>query len=130
MSLDISAPLTISPYISERQTKFLSNYFAKLQFRKAVTDTRIAHIIVYNILVGIKDNLGRSKPWSKTMFFSRNVRNRTFGYVHQTKIQISLRIRAVWLKSSMGAFWIAKDAKFLHADNEDSDQTARMRRLI
>ena len=28
------------------------------------------------------------------------------------------------------AFWIAKDAKFLHADNEDSNQTARMRRLI
>ena len=25
---------------------------------------------------------------------------------------------------------IAKDAKFLRADNEDSDQTARMRRLI
>ena len=25
---------------------------------------------------------------------------------------------------------IAKDAKFLHADNEDSDQTARMRKLI
>ena len=25
---------------------------------------------------------------------------------------------------------IAKDATFLHADNEDSDQTVRMRRLI
>ena len=29
-----------------------------------------------------------------------------------------------------GAFCIAKDAKFLNVDNEDSDQTARMRRLI
>ena len=29
-------------------------------------------------------------------------------------------------ESSLGAFWIVKDAKFLHADNEDSDQTARM----
>ena len=28
-----------------------------------------------------------------------------------------------------GAFWIAKDAKFSHADNEDSDQTAWIRRL-
>ena len=46
------------------------------------------------------------------------------------KIQISLRIRAVWSESSLGAFSIAKDTKFLHADNEDSDQTARMRRLI
>ena len=25
---------------------------------------------------------------------------------------------------------IAKDAKFLHADNEDTDQSVRMRRLI
>ena len=30
----------------------------------------------------------------------------------------------------MGVFWIAKDEKFLHADNEGSDQTARMRSLI
>ena len=29
-----------------------------------------------------------------------------------------------------GYIWIAKDAKLLHADNEDSDQTARMCRLI
>ena len=29
-----------------------------------------------------------------------------------------------------GAFWIATDTKFLNADNEDSDQTARMRRLV
>ena len=46
------------------------------------------------------------------------------------KIQISLRIRAVWSESSTGAFWIAKDAKVLHADNEDSDHAARMRTLI
>ena len=46
------------------------------------------------------------------------------------KIQIRLRECAVWSESSLGAFWIAKDAKFLRADNEDSDQIARMRRLI
>ena len=41
------------------------------------------------------------------------------------------QIRAVWSESSLGAFFlIAKDAMFLHADNEDSDHTARMRRLI
>ena len=45
-------------------------------------------------------------------------------------IQISLRIHAVWLESLLGVFWIAKDAKVLHADNEDSDQTAQMRRLF
>ena len=39
-------------------------------------------------------------------------------------------ILAVCLESSLDAFWIAKDAKFLHAPNEDSDQTARMGMLI
>ena len=48
----------------------------------------------------------------------------------RAKIQISLGIRAVWSEASLGAFWIAADAKFLHADIEDSDQTARIRRLI
>ena len=60
----------------------------------------------------------------------RNVRKRTFGHMRPTKIQISLRIRTVWSESSLGAFWVVKDANFLHADNKDSDQTARMRRLI
>ena len=30
-----------------------------------------------------------------------------------------MRIRAVRSESSLGAFWIAKDAKFHHVDNED-----------
>ena len=34
-------------------------------------------------------------------------------------MQISLRIRAVLLESSLGAFWIAEDAQILHAENED-----------
>ena len=53
-----------------------------------------------------------------------------FGYLRPAKIQISLRIRAVWSESSLAAFRIAKAAKFLHAHNEDFDQTARTRRLI
>ena len=46
------------------------------------------------------------------------------------KIQIRLHICAVWSESSLGEFWIAKDAMLFHAGNEDSDQTARMRRRI
>ena len=46
------------------------------------------------------------------------------------KIQISLRIRVVWSESSLGAFWIAKAANFLHTENDNSDQTARIRSLI
>ena len=61
---------------------------------------------------------------------SRNIRKRTFVHVRQGKIQINLHVGAVWSESSLGAFCIAKDAKFLHADNEDSNQTARMRSLI
>ena len=63
-------------------------------------------------------------------YLSRNVRKRTFWRVHPAKIQISLRVRAVWSESSQGAFWITKDAKNLHADSEDFDLTAQMRRLI
>ena len=51
-------------------------------------------------------------------FTSRNIRKRTFGYVRPAKIQISLRIRAVWSTSSLGAFWIANDATFLHASTK------------
>ena len=50
---------------------------------------------------------------------SRNVRKRTFGHVCPAKFQISMRLRAVWSESSLGAFWIGKDAKFLHEGNED-----------
>ena len=50
---------------------------------------------------------------------SRNVRKRIFADVRPAKIQKSLRIRAVWSESLLGAVWIAKAVKFLHADNED-----------
>ena len=49
----------------------------------------------------------------------RYVRKRTFGHVRPAKIQIRLRIRAVWSESSLAAFWIASDAKLLYADNEN-----------
>ena len=61
---------------------------------------------------------------------NRNVRKRTFIDVRPEKIQISLRIRAVWSESSLGAFWIAKDAKPFFMRRTKSDQTSRMRRLI
>ena len=60
----------------------------------------------------------------------RNVSKCSFEYVRPANIQNSPRIPAVWPEFSLLAFWIANDAKFLHADNEDSCQTARMRELI
>ena len=59
------------------------------------------------------------------IFKSHNVRKRTFKHVCPAKIQIILRIRVVWSEFSLGAFWIIKDAEFLHAENEESDQTVR-----
>ena len=50
--------------------------------------------------------------------------------VHPAKTQISLGICPVWLESSLGAQWVAKDPRFLHEDSEDSDQTGQMPRLI
>ena len=56
--------------------------------------------------------------------------NPIFGHVCPVKIQISLRMRALWSESLLGAVSTAKYAKFLPADNEDCGQTTRMRRLI
>ena len=47
------------------------------------------------------------------------------SHVHPVMIQISLHLQA---ESSLGAFWLARDAKFLHADNEDSDLALWMHR--
>ena len=49
--------------------------------------------------------------------------------VRPTKTQISLGICPVWSESSICAHWVAEDPVFLHADNEDSDQTGCMPRL-
>ena len=84
--------------------------------RQSFQRQNIRHWIHYNICV---------------KYVSHDVGKRnTSGSVRPVQIQISLRIRAVWSEPSLGAFWIAKDSKFRHADNEDSDQIARMRRLI
>ena len=50
---------------------------------------------------------------------SRNVKKRTFGHVRPAKI------RAVWSESSLGLFWLSKDANLLHADSEDYDKTVK-----
>ena len=60
------------------------------------------------------------------LYMSREVRK----HVCPVKIQIRLCECVVWSESSLGAFWIGKDAKFLHAENEASHQTVRMCRLI
>ena len=68
--------------------------------------------------------------WCISDQMSRNVRKDTFLHVRPARTQISLRIRAVWSESSL--FARRNVASFLpkNAASEDSDQTARMRRLV
>ena len=54
----------------------------------------------------------------------------TKWHVRPAKTQINLGMRPVWSESSLCAQWVAKDPRFLHVDNEDSDQTGWMPRLI
>ena len=61
---------------------------------------------------------------------SRNGRKRTFWYVRPTKTQISLHSRAVWSEYSLSTWRNLVSLAIRNALSEDSDQTARMRRLI
>ena len=54
----------------------------------------------------------------------------TYVHMRPAKVQISLRIRAVWSNCLLGKIRIGKDAKFLNGYNEDSDQTTQMHWLI
>ena len=72
---------------------------------------------------------GRPEMYRKNII-SRLMTKPTNWHVRPAKTQISLGIGPVWTESSLCAQWIAKDSSFLHADNEDSDQTGRMPRLI
>ena len=55
---------------------------------------------------------------------------RAFWHVRRTKTQISLRIRTVRSESSLSAWRNLASLAIQNAPSEDSDQTARMRRLI
>ena len=83
--------------------------FSFVDFRYS---SRVLSVMLIGVILIYKVSIFKTE-------MSLNVRKRTFRHVLSAKIQISLRIRAVWSESSLGAFWIAKIAKFLHADNED-----------
>ena len=71
---------------------------------------------------------------------SRDVRKRTVLHeprrtktqiiLRLTETQISLRIRAVWAEPSLAAWRNFESLAIQKSPREDSDQTARMRRLI
>ena len=53
---------------------------------------------------------------------SRDVRKRTIGHVRPVNYSD--------LNHLLGAFWMVKDTKFLHADNKYSDQIAFMQAFL
>ena len=67
---------------------------------------------------------------SEIILHDEFIRKRTLDNMRPAKIQFSLHIHAIWSESSLGAFWTAKDTRFLNTMNEDFDQTAGMRMLI
>ena len=60
----------------------------------------------------------------------QHIRKRTFWHVRPLKTQISLRIRAVWLVSSLSVWKNFASMAIKNAPSEDSDKIERMRRLI
>ena len=70
-------------------------------------------------------------PRRSMIYMNLNVRKPTFRQ-HVQSVNILLRLREDRLveNAMLRHFGIAKDAKFLHADKEHSDQTANMRKLI
>ena len=64
---------------------------------------------------------------------SCHVRKCTFGHERPGKILIRLCEWTIWSESSLGAFLIVKDAKLLHASNEDwfeASLDVRVRRYV
>ena len=70
---------------------------------------------------------GKTVDWLAAKYMSRNGRKRTFSHMRISKTQISLCIRAVCSESSLSEW---KTFAVQNSPSEDSDQTARMRRLI
>ena len=60
----------------------------------------------------------------------RTARKRTFWHMRTTKTQNSLRICAVWPESLLSVLGNFASLAIQNAPSEDSDQSARMRRLI
>ena len=58
------------------------------------------------------------------------MRKGAFWHVRPSKTQISLRVRSVWLESSLSAWRTIAPLAVQNAPSEGSDQTAQMRRLI
>ena len=88
----------------------------------------------YPLIIGLADLIStyHSSLWYiylQKSNLSLNIRKRTYKHVRTAKIQISLRIRAVWSESSLGAFLDSQWYSFFMR-TMGTDRTAQMRRLI
>ena len=95
-------------------------YYSNLNIPEVPPKTQTQTISAENIFWRITANYIISYL-TENNHMNHNVKKRSFEHVRPAKIQISLRITAVWSESPMGVFWIAKGAKFLQGDKEDPD---------
>ena len=74
-----------------------------------------------------------SRPSSNSLIIqnlSHSMTKPTKWPVRSAKTRISRSICPLWSESSLCTQWVAWDSRYLHADNEDSEQTGWMLRLI
>ena len=65
--------------------------------------------------------------WEAVLYnTNRKARKRTYWHVRPTKTQISLRIRTVWLESSLSAWRNVASLAIQNAPSEDSGKIARI----
>ena len=105
--------------VSYARITIIHGYFIAITFAGSLEDiwTLGLAALCSNSFLGTRQMLMHEKPWVTPIF----------EHVRPARIQISLHILAVWSKSSLGTFWIAKDANFFQ---EDSDKTGLIRKLI
>ena len=130
INLSFPVCLVVSPTISfwPKSEAQLLWEFARFRHLRKITcwPTEPVQIQVYSIIA----NIIYWYTFMHILYTGRDVKNRTFWHVRPTKTQISLRIRAVWSDSLLSALRNFVSLAIQNAPNEDSDQPARMRRLI
>ena len=86
---------------------------------------RISHLFDLKVCMHLNFNCILNRT-----YLTCNVRKHTVGHVHPEKIPIILCISRRLIRIFTVSTLEAKNARFLNADTEDSDQAARMCRLF
>ena len=120
-----------------RLLKYTENFTTKKNENFQIKNSDIFHISAQNTDCGYSlepPRRGGSNEYPQSMFLSRTKESNVYPskpLFYYIKMGFKgFKIIKACFRDVLSAFWIAKNAQFLYADNEVSDQTARMRRLI